>query len=321
MHMRHIMTFLKVAQRKSFTGAAAELGYAQSTITGHIKSLESELGVGLLDRTTSQVRLTLAGERMIPYAERILDLAGEASLAVKDGQEGAGAVVIGSIESITTYRLPPLIEMFHHRYPELQLVVRPSACSDTQQALRQGEFDLGFLMAVETGHPGLSGLTLCEEEFVVVAAPDHPLVGMASVTTGQLCKAVILNTEYGCPYRDLFEAELNRHDTKLRLIEFGTVEAIKQMAVNGVGVTLLPRFAVGEELAGGELAEVAWQVPFTMYSQIAWNKNKWISGALQMVIDETGRVFSEAARVPERAGQAEDGAEQSGGGEHRVLVP
>lgn len=298
MQMRYLATFLKVVQLQSFTAAAAELGFAQSTITGHVKGLESEVGTALLNRTTSRVQLTPAGERMVPYAERILDLAAEAEKAVKGGHTAAGAVVIGSIESFATYQLSPVIELFHHRYPELQLIVRPSRCPDTKRALREGEFDVGFLMAAETAHPGLTSLTLGEEEFAVVSAPDHPLAHQDSVTTDQLRDAVILNTEYGCPYRELFEAELSRRGhTQLRLVEFGTVEAIKQMAANGLGVTLLPRFAVGDELAGGALAEVAWCVPFTMYSQIAWNKGKWISGALGLVIEETLKAFG--AAVPE----------------------
>ncbi len=291
MELRYLTTFLRVAQLQSFTAAAAGLGYAQSTITSHVKVLESALGAELFDRATGRVELTGAGQRLLPYAERIVDMADEARLAVKEPDIG-GIVTVGAVESIATYRLSPVVEFFHHRFPEMQLVVRTSSCPDTELALRRGDLDLGFLMASETSHPGLSGIVLCQEDLVVVAAPGHPLIGPAPVSTDELRKALILNTEYGCPYREVFEAALNDDGAaKVELLEFGTIQAIKQMAANGLGAALLPRFAVAGELAAGELAEVAWEIPFTFYSQIAWRKGKWISKALQLFIDQVTRVF------------------------------
>lgn len=297
MELRHLTTFVQVARLQSFTAAAADLGYAQSTVTSQVKVLESALGVELLDRTAGRVELTEAGERLLPYAERLIDLADEARLAVRE--PGAGTVIVGSVESIATYRLSPIVEFFHHRFPQLRLVVRASSCPDTEIALRRGELDLGFFMAAQTSHPGLSGIVLCEEELVVAAAPDHPLVGPAEVTTDELRKARILNTEWGCPYREVFEEALNEDsDEKIRLLEFGTIEAIKQMAANGLGVTLLPRFAVADEFASHHLAEVAWKPPFTLFTQVAWRKGKWISKALKLFIDQTTTVFCAADLVP-----------------------
>jgi DNA-binding transcriptional LysR family regulator len=294
--MRHLATFLTVARLQSFTGAAAELGYAQSTITGQVKGLESDLGAELLDRTTARVTLTPAGERLLPYAEQIVDLSAEARLAVHEAEEAAGTVSVGSIESIATYRLSTIVEFFHHRFPDLRLVVRVSSCPDTLRALRQGEFDVGFLMSSQIRYPGLKGITLSEEELVAVAATDHPLARAADVSTSELRAATILNTEYGCPYRELFEAALNEDsEEKIHLLEFGTIEAIKQMAAAGLGVTVLPRFAVSDELAAGALAEVAWKVPFTMISHIAWHKDKWISKTLRLFMDEAVKVFREGA--------------------------
>lgn len=291
--MRHLATFVAVARLESFTGAAAELGYAQSTVTGQIKELEADLGAELVDRTKG-VRLTDAGQRFLPYAEQIIDLAAEARYSVMESGEAAGTLVIGSIDSIATYRLSPIVEFFYHRFPDLRLIVRASSCQDTQRALQQGQFDVGFLLTSQTRHPGLSAITLCREQFVAVAAPGHPLTDLPEVDTAGLRAATILNTEYGCPYREELEAALNKDsEDKIRLLEFGTIEAIKQMAVGGLGVAVLPRFAVEEELAEGSLAEVAWKVPFSMSSQIVWHKDKWISKALRLFIDETVRVFKQ----------------------------
>jgi DNA-binding transcriptional LysR family regulator len=291
MELRHLATFLRVVRLHSFTAAAGGLGYAQSTVTGHVKVLESTLGVELFDRSTGRIELTEAGERLLPFAERLVDLADEARLAVKEPGTH-GTVLVGAVESIATYRLSPVVEFFHHRFPELRLVVRTSSCPDTELALRRGELDLGFIMATGTSHPGLSGIVLCREDLIVVAAPDHPLVGQPAVTTDELRKATILNTEYGCPYREAFEAALDNGSwEQAGLLEFGTIQAIKLMAANGLGVALLPRFTVAQEVASGELAEIAWPVPFTFSTQLAWRKGKWISKAHQLFIDQTASVF------------------------------
>jgi DNA-binding transcriptional LysR family regulator len=294
--VRHLATFLAVWRLGSFRRAADELGYAQSTVTGQIKSVESELGAELLDRSGNQVRLTGAGERLVPLAQQILDLVDAASSAVRDDGGPAGQVLVGSIESLITYRLSPVVELFHHRFPRMRLVVRPSLCPDTVRALRAGELDVGFLMSAESIHPGLTTVTLCTERFAVVAAPGHPLTRQREVSTSELRAATILTTEYGCPYRELFESALSEGSPeKVQMLEFGTIEAIKQMAASGLGATLLPRFAVAEELGTGELAAIDWPVPFTMFTQLAWRRGKWITTALRQFIDESSRALREDA--------------------------
>ena len=72
--------------------------------------------------------------------------------------EPSGRLLVGTMESIATYHMPPLLEFFHHRYPGLQVVLRPGAGAETVQALRQGSLDLGLLTDVETGHAGTDGV-------------------------------------------------------------------------------------------------------------------------------------------------------------------
>ncbi len=304
MEMRQLVTFRKVAQVLSFTQAATELSYAQSSVTAHVKALEATFGVALFERTTGRVRLTPAGERLVLFADRIIDLAGEAKLAVCEGDQPTGTVVVGTTESIATYRLAPLLELLHHRFPRLRITLRPGRTAEIRDALRQGLLDVGFMMDAETEHRGLTSIVLREEALVVVAAPDHPLADRTQITLDDLRQTKILATEPGCTYRDLFEAELNKgHTGEVRLLEFGTVEAIKRMAVNGLGATLVPRFIVADELAAKALVPLAWPVPFTISTQLAWHREKWISGALRLFTDETIQAFDESRfrRRPARA--------------------
>lgn len=95
------------------------------------------------------------------------------------------------MESLTSYRLPPLLEYLHHRYPRVRLALRTTIGDETRQALRQGAYDLGFLMETETEHPGLEGEVPAVEPLALVAAPGHPASG-APVTTAALVRQPLL---------------------------------------------------------------------------------------------------------------------------------
>lgn len=301
MELRLLVTFEKVATVLSFTQAAAELKYAQSSVTSQIRSLESSLGTELFDRLGSRIRLTEAGERLLPYARQIIELTDEARSAVVGAEEPTGAIAVGTMESLTSYRLPPLLELFHHRYPKVQLSLRPTLGDETRHALRQGTYDVGFLMERETEHAGLETEVLAEEPLVLVCAPKHPLaaLGGGSLATGDLAAVQLVGTEPGCPYRDLFEDELRvRNGSPPPFMEFGTIEATKRGVAGGLGVALLPRMAVRDELASGVLVALPWEPPFVLHTQLAWRSGKRLPAHVRLFIDQSVRLVREQAAEP-----------------------
>ncbi|MEV5315223.1 MULTISPECIES: LysR family transcriptional regulator [unclassified Streptomyces] len=291
MELRLLVTFEKVATVLSFTRAAAELKYAQSSVTSQIRALESSLGAELFDRLGSRIRLTEAGERLLPYARRILELAEEARSAVADAEEPAGSLTVGTMESLTNHRLPPLLELFHHRYPKVRLSLRTTIGDETRQALRQGTYDLGFLMERETEHAGLETEVLAVEPLALVAAPGHPLAGRP-LSTADLLPQSLLATEPGCAYRDLFEQELTSL-APVAFMEFGTIEATKRAAAAGLGVSLLPEITVAAELAGGSLVRLDWEPPFTLRTQLAWRSGKRLPAHARLFLEQARKLASE----------------------------
>ncbi|MEU3479263.1 LysR family transcriptional regulator [Streptomyces sp. NPDC033754] len=294
MELRLLVTFEKVADVLSFTRAAADLGYAQSSVTGQIRSLETSLGVELFERLGSRIRLTEAGERLLPYARRMTELAEEARTAVATAAEPTGTIAVGTMESLTSYRLPPLLEYFHHRYPKVRLTLRPTLGDATRQALRQGTYDVGFLMEPGTEHEGLESEVLAPEPLVLVAGPGHPLAGRTGLTSADLAAAHLVGTEPGCPYRDLFEEELREWAPPF--MEFGTIEATKRGVTSGLGVALLPRVTVAEELASGTLIALDWEAPFTLFTQLAWRRGKKLPPHVRLFVEQARRLVSEQSR-------------------------
>ncbi|WP_236053377.1 LysR family transcriptional regulator [Streptomyces musisoli] len=295
--IRHLVTFQKVAALLSFTRAAEELSYAQSSVTTQIRALETSLGVELFDRLGGRIRLTPAGEKLLEYAEQILALVEAARADVAGGDGPSGTLAIGTMESVTSYRMPPLLEFFHHRYPKVQLSLRPSLCAETRHALRQGTFDIGFLMEQETRHPGLDSVVLAEEPLVLVAAPGHPLARRPQLSLDDLRSVSVLATEAGCAYRDLFEAEL-RGVEHAPFLEFGTIEAIKKGVASGLGVSLLPTVTVAAELEKGEMTALPWDAPFSVRTQLAWRGGRRLSRELKLFIDQAMRLMREDAVPP-----------------------
>lgn len=295
MELRLLVTFEKVATVLSFTRAAAELSYAQSSVTSQVRALEDSLGTPLFDRLGSRIRLTEAGERLLPYARQIIELSEEARAAVVDAEEPSGALAVGTMESLTSYRLPPLLELFHHRYPKVRLSLRTTLGDETRQALRQGTYDVGFLMEPETEHAGLESRVLAPEPLVLVAAPGHPLATKTpALKTEDLTEVQLVGTEPGCPYRDLFESELtHRTGSPPPFMEFGTIEATKRGVAGGLGIALLPRVTVGAELASGALVELPWEPPFQLYTQVAWRAGKRLPRHLTLFIETAVRLVRE----------------------------
>jgi DNA-binding transcriptional LysR family regulator len=288
MELRLLVTFEKVATVLSFTRAAAELAYAQSSVTSQIRALESSLGTELFDRLGGRIRLTEAGERLLPYARQIIELSAEARAAVTAEEEPTGSLVVGTMESLTSYRLPPLLELFHHRYPKVRLALRTTIGDETRQALRQGTYDVGFLMEAETEHPGLESEVLAVEPLALVAGAAVEVSG-----TADLLRHPLLATEPGCAYRDLFERELKSVSPDVEFMEFGTIEATKRAAAAGLGIALLPEVTVAAELAEGSLVRLPWEPPFTLRTQLAWRAGKRLPAHARLFLEQARKLIAE----------------------------
>jgi DNA-binding transcriptional LysR family regulator len=280
MELRQLATFRTVAEMGNFTRAAEHLGYVQSNVTAHVQALERELGVVLFDRLGRQVRLTLAGRRLLDYAGRILALADEASDAVND--TGAGEVRISAPETLCAHRLPALLRLARSELPLARVVFRPVAAGTLRQQVWAGELDVAFALELPYPTPGLHVESLAREEILLVASPDHALVTAAAVAPADLLGVPVLLTEAGCAYRVRFEQALAAAGvTPREMLEFSSVEAIKQCVIAGMGLAVLPAVTVARELAQGELAALRWVGPsLTMTTQLIWHAKRWCGPTL-----------------------------------------
>jgi len=298
MELRHLTTFRAVAKSLSFTRAAAELGYVQSALTAHVKALEAELGVRLFDRLGRRIVLTNAGVSLLGYAENILELTREATVAVGQPGQPQGPVTISAPEVLCTYRLPAVIRRLHQQYPGVQLLFRstPTGALDAGliRALASAEIDVAFVLE-EPIDPTVS-LTvthLTDEPLAVIAAPDHPLAAAPTVGATDLDGIPVLLTDKGCGYRRVFERALRQAGVHPTIAgEFTSGEAVKRCVQAGTAVGVLASVSVQDELSDGRLTTLAWTGPqLRLSSYLVTHNSRWVSPAVAALRNATSRAF------------------------------
>lgn len=301
MELRQLQTFRTVAGCLSFTRAAEQLNYAQSSVTAQVRALEQDLGVPLFERLGKRVMLTEAGERLVRYADQLLKLAQEARIQVAVSEEPTGSLLIGAPESLCAYRLPPVLQAFRARCPRVAVIFKPGCCADSRRAVAEGTLDLAFTLDELPAGPGLMVEDLITEPIWLVASPDHPLASEGAVGPERLSSETMLYTEAGCSYRNLFERHLAvAHVRPASLMEFVSIEAIKQCAMAGLGVAVLPAMTVQTEIGQGRLRQIPWRPgPLTMVTQMVWHKDKWLSPALASLLAVVRAVVTDLAPASE----------------------
>lgn len=282
MESRHLFTFLVVVESGSFTNAARQMDYAQSSITAQIQALESELGTPLFDRLGKKIVLTDAGSRLVPYAQEISKMHSMAKDALRSQTEITGTLRIGAPESLAAFRLPGMIHEYRERYPKVKIILKPGTCWGLLDLVRSGELDLAFLLRPQSDDKDIHVETLIEERMALIAPLNHPLVQRSMVEPADLRDETILHTEAGCTYRTLFEQHLNScgifTDPSL---EFWSIEAIKQCVMAGLGIAFLPLVTVQAELREGKLVSLGWDdSKQRVTTQIVHHTKKWQSPAL-----------------------------------------
>ncbi len=256
MDTRLVTTFLTVARTGSLTAAAAELGYVQSTITAQLRALESELGVRLLDRSARGAVLTEAGRRLLPAAALTLEAVNGLRATAAAGTEPSGDVRVIAAESVCGSRIPAVVARLRRSHPAVRMVLTPGGTPGAIRALQTGEADLALVVEPKIDRRGLQALPLQPEPVLAVAAPDHPAVGRAAHWR-DLAEIDVLLLEEGCAYSDAASALLAEIPKRQREpMRFGSIETVRQCAVAGLGVAVLPASILREEIARGTLVDL-----------------------------------------------------------------
>lgn len=273
--------FEAVARLGGMNRAAAELNTVQSNVTARIRVLEDELGMPLFERHSRGVTLTAAGQRLLPYAARIRHLLEDARRVVEDDGTPRGTLTLGTLETTAAMRLSPLLAAYVGKHPQVDLVLRTGTTGELVEGVLERRLEGAFVCG-PVEHPDLEGEVVFREDLVVLAA--QPARALDDLLRTSDLKIVVLRA--GCSYRQRLEAVLaSRGVVGVRVLEFGTLEAILGCVAAGLGITLLPRSIVGarwrDELAIHELPAAEARVE-TLFVR---RRDSLVSSALAAFLD------------------------------------
>jgi len=283
--IRHLITFKAIIDMGGFTRAATHLGYAQSTVTAHIQSLEQELGAPLFNRIGKKVQLTEVGTQFLMHASEMIQLYTKTKDIFHTHQQVTGTLRIGAPESLTIYRLPLIIQAYRKLYPKVNIIMKSGSCWDLQEELRRGMLDICFLLQAPFVDHELHTEVLLEEPLVIILPPDADSTRtLESFTLKE--NENLLFTEQGS-YRDYFEAFLRSRGIATEGgMEFWSIEAIKQCVMCGLGISMLPYVTVQNDLNQNRLQSITWDPGLGSVSMImSYHKDKWISHAVREFIN------------------------------------
>lgn len=282
MEIRQLEIFQALAKELHFTRAAERVHCVQSNVTTQIRALENELGAPLFDRLAKRVTLTDAGKRFLPYAERVLTTIEESRKIAAANSVPSGVLVVGSPESLLTYRLPEVLGSFRKRCPQVRLSFRPYVLEGLMQSIESGQLDLAVCMVDTIEDEAIKSIRLRIEKLLFIVGPKDSLATKKKVQPDDLNGQTLLVTEAGCAYRTKLDQLLARMNVRpANTIEFSSVEAIKECVSLGMGVALLPEIVVVEQLAQKRLRALRWAGPeIDIATHVVWHRDKWISPAL-----------------------------------------
>jgi DNA-binding transcriptional LysR family regulator len=240
MDVADLRIFEAVARLGGMNRAAAELNTVQSNVTARIRLLEEELGARLFQRHSRGVSLTVAGHRLLPYAIRLQRLLADARRAFEDDGSPRGSLTVGALETTAALRISAHLATYVAAYPEVDLVLRTgTTCELVDEVL--GHRLEGAFVCGPVAHPELEETLAFREDLAVLTAPAVRNIG--ELFGARSVKIVVLRA--GCSYRQRLEHILARGGVDdVRLLEFGTIEAILGCVAAGLGITLLPRSLV-----------------------------------------------------------------------------
>lgn len=250
MDVGDLRVFEAVARLGGMNRAAAELNTVQSNVTTRIRLIEEELGVLLFRRHSRGVSLTEAGGRLLPYAGRLRRLMAEARRAVAEDGEPKGPLTLGSLETTAALRLSKHLSCYAAAYPEVDLILRTgTTCELVIDVL---EFRLeGAFVCGPVDHPDLEQTPAFREQLAVLTAPTVRNLDEGLGRRG--LKIVVLRS--GCSYRQRLEDILARRGiVDIRILEFGTIEAIIGCVAGGIGITLLPKSLIETTIRDNRVA-------------------------------------------------------------------
>jgi DNA-binding transcriptional LysR family regulator len=257
MDLLQLEHFLAVVEERSFTRAAERVCRTQPAVSQSIKKLEEEVGAPLFARDTHDVSLTEAGKVLVDYARKMVRARDDATRelgALKSLK--TGTLNIAAHESAAVYLLPAPLRAYLTRFPDVKVGIYRSRLTDIPRQVMDREVHLGFVKE-EPGFHELKCVEVHADEMILVTSPGHPLAARAGVRVRDLgAERFVLHHLCSTTEQKILRL-FHEHHTPCRIVaELWSFENIKTFVQAEVGIAIVPRITVAEELRNRTLVQV-----------------------------------------------------------------
>jgi len=287
MELRNLITFINVAELGSFTKAADQLGYSQSTISFQIKQLEDELGCLLFERINHTITLTQRGRELVSYAHRIRALTDEFKDNIEGETKCAGHIHIVTPDSVCDDIINHSYINFHNKYPDISIRFTTADTSVMFDMLDHNEADIIITLDSHSYH---KDYVIAKEEPLsmhFVANTASRFAGATAISINDIIKEPFILTEYGQGYRKVFDKELAKKSLEITpVLEIGRTDIITSLIAQGNMLSFLPDFVTKDMIDSGHLCYLdVCDMNVDIWKQLIYHKNKWLSKSLKTFID------------------------------------
>ena len=252
--LRQLQVFEAVARHLSYTRAARELHLSQPAVSMQVKLLEESIGLPLFEQLGKKIFLTEAGREMFHYSKSIAQQLREAE-AVFQQMKGLdrGELKI-AVASTANYFATQLLAHFCQAHPQVVVHLDVTNRAELLEQLERNSLDLVVMGQPPDGHD-LVAESFMENPLVVIAAPNHGLVGRVQIPVMSLANEALIVREAGSGTRSASERFFQRHEVSPRIgLVMNTNEAIKQAVQAGMGLAVVSLHTVTLELQAGRVA-------------------------------------------------------------------
>lgn len=277
-----LRAFIAVAETHSFSIAAEHLHLTQSAVSKRVATLEHQLSKRLFDRIGRQVRLTEAGQRLLPRAHQILELIDDTQRSLQhDQHEITGRLTLATSHHIGLHRLPPILRRFRQQYPNVQLDLRFLDSEDAYRGIKEGELELAVITLAPTEDARFSAMPLWRDRLCFVASHDDALSHQQPLTLLTLSQhdAVLPNPLTFT--RSLIMDRFTRAHLAPRVVmTTHYLETLKMMASVGLGWSMLPETMVDDSVT----RLIVDCLPIERWLGVLHHRDRTLSAAAQQML-------------------------------------
>jgi DNA-binding transcriptional LysR family regulator len=302
LNLYKLEVFVYAVEEGSFSGAAERLLMTQSGVSQHIRDLEATLGAQLFERGRRGVHLTRAGEKLYDYARRILALVAEAENAVTDvANLDAGQTCLGATPGVSVYLLADPLQAYLRHYPKLTVTVQTRITPEIVADLLAGRLDIGIIEGeLDPAAEQRLGVHLLQTiDQNVVVGKRHRFWSRDELTLSELDGELFIMRQPGSQTRIWLDAMLRQNGVRPQIGgEFDTLEAIKRAVAGGSSLTILPGYAVRDEVELGLLRAIPLEgSPLQRTLKLIWDKRRPFSPVTRSLLVFLQQTFPALAEV------------------------